>query len=255
MEHKLDLLENAVDSLREALIKFDEGSDTNLSAYKFSILHFSHFFELLFKYYVTQSHPLLIYKNPFSKKIKKENTIGLWEAIQFLKNEGKQITKDFSKDLEWMKKLRNDIEHFKFDMNVIEARRTLGRLIRATDEFIDEHDLLDISSKIGGQHLSIYNELNDEYKSHLNTARIAAKALTEDDGHGCIYCGEYDTAAKIGNKLVCQFCDQEEDLIHCCNCHLEYREDEMRVWNDDPEHHPHIDYICDYCHEYILGKD
>jgi hypothetical protein len=68
MKHELDLLENAIDSLKEALDKFKEGSDTNRRAYKFAILHYSHFLELLFKYYVSKSHPLLIYKNPFSKK-------------------------------------------------------------------------------------------------------------------------------------------------------------------------------------------
>lgn len=91
MKHKLDILDNAISSLREALLKYEEGSSNNLSAYKFAILHFSHFLELLFKHYVTLSHPLLIYKNPFSKNISKENTIGLWEAVQFLRNEGKLL--------------------------------------------------------------------------------------------------------------------------------------------------------------------
>lgn len=34
-----------------------------------AILHFSHFMELILKYYVTQAHPLLIYKNPFAKSL------------------------------------------------------------------------------------------------------------------------------------------------------------------------------------------
>lgn len=100
MELKLDLLANAIDSLREALEKFEQGSDQKVRAYKFSVLHLSHFLELLFKYHVSQSHPLLIYKNPFSKNIAKENTISLWDAIQFLKNEGADFSADFNKDLE-----------------------------------------------------------------------------------------------------------------------------------------------------------
>lgn len=95
VEHELDLLENAVDSLNEALRKYEEGLSGDLRAYKFAILHYSHFIELLFKYYVTESHPLLVYKNPFSKNIKKEKTIGLWEAIQFLKTKEKKLTCHF----------------------------------------------------------------------------------------------------------------------------------------------------------------
>jgi hypothetical protein len=144
LKHKLDLLENAIDSLREALSKYEEGEIKGPSAYKFAVLHFSHFFELLFKHHVAQSHPLLIYKNPFSKKIEKENTIGLWEAVQFLKNEGVDISPDFDNDLAWIKKLRNDIEHYKFELDAIEVRTTLGRLIRATNELNDYEGLIDI---------------------------------------------------------------------------------------------------------------
>ena len=85
ISHQLDLLENAVDSLNEALRQYDVGKSGSIRSYKFAILHFAHFLELLFKYYVTQSHPLLIYKNPFSKNIKSEKTIGLWEAVPVLK--------------------------------------------------------------------------------------------------------------------------------------------------------------------------
>lgn len=253
MKHELGLLENAIDSLREALQKFEEGSTTNISAYKFSILHFSHFFELLFKYYVTQAHPLLIYKNPFSKNIAKENTIGLWEAVQFLRNEGKEIDKDFNNDLEWMKRLRNQIEHYKFEMDVVEVRRTLGRLIRATSEFNDEHSLLDITTLLGPTHLKIFNELDDEYKSNLATARFEAKSKTQDGTHECYICGELNTAAIIDDKLECFFCGESEGILVCCQCRGKYRQEYMYVWND--EHPPDIDYMCEYCHADILSKD
>jgi DNA-directed RNA polymerase subunit RPC12/RpoP len=253
MKHKLDLLENAISSLREALLKFEEGSDKNLSAYKFAILHFSHFFELLFKHYVTLSHPLLIYKNPFSRNISRENTIGLWDAIQFLKNEGKEISQEFSSDLEWIKNLRNDIEHYKFELDVIDVRNVLGRLIRATDEFNEEHELIDVPSLIGGSHLSIYVTLGDEYKSKLATAKIKAKAESEDrEGHLCSFCGELGVAARIGSELHCKLCTGVETLYECFLCGHEYREDEISVWND--ENPPHVDYVCEYCQDHIMNK-
>lgn len=37
--HELDLLENALDSLAEALSKFEEGEDGEHKAYKFAVLH------------------------------------------------------------------------------------------------------------------------------------------------------------------------------------------------------------------------
>lgn len=254
MKHKLDLIDNAISSLREALLKYEDGSSENLSAYKFSVLHFSHFFELLFKHYVTLSHPLLIYKNPFSKKIERENTIGLWEAVQFLKNEGKPISTDFNKDLEWIKKLRNDIEHFRYELDAIEVRNVLGRLIRATDEFNDEHDLIYIPSLLGGSHLQTYTELGDYYKAKLATARHEAIGASEDgEAHLCGCCGESDVAAKIGKELHCKFCEEIEPLYECFHCGEEYTADEVSVWNDD--HPADISYMCEYCYDRIMNMD
>ena len=46
---ELNLFENAIDSLNEALIKYNEGQEGNTRAFKFCILHLSQFFELILK--------------------------------------------------------------------------------------------------------------------------------------------------------------------------------------------------------------
>ncbi len=253
MKHELGLLENAIDSLNEALRKFRAGENNDTRAYKFSILHFAHALELLFKYYVTQSHPLLIYKNPFSKNIGKENTIGLWDAVQFLKNEGKDISKDLSNDLEWIKSLRNNIEHHKFEMNVSEVRRSIGRLIRATMEFSSEYDFLDLQNKIDPDCKETFETLSDEYRASINEARAEAIDISEDgDAFDCNYCGERKTVALVGDILKCLFCKEEEAIVECCHCNVRFPESEVTVWND--EYPPHVDYICESCDSYIFSR-
>ncbi len=102
--HKLDLLENAIDSLNEALAKYKQAKAGDVKTYKFCVLHLSHFLELVLKHYVTLAHPLLIYKNPFAKKFDGESlTIGVQEAINFLLNEGRDLPDDFLSDLYWLK--------------------------------------------------------------------------------------------------------------------------------------------------------
>ena len=136
MNHKLDLLGNAMDSLEEALKKFEEGDAGDQKAYKFCVLHMAHFIELIFKHHITEKHPLLIYANPFAPKIDPATakTIGLWEAVNFINNEDKDaVSGDFKKDLDWLKRLRNDIEHHKFEMDVATARITIGRLFPRSD--------------------------------------------------------------------------------------------------------------------------
>ncbi len=244
--HKLDLLENAIDSFNEALRKYQDGLANDPKAYKFAILHFSHFLELLFKYYVAQSHPLLIYKNPFSKSIEKESTIGLWEAVQFLKNEGNDISTTFYQDLEWLKRLRNNIEHYRFEMDIPEARRTIGRLTQAMNEFNSNFSDFDLTDHVEPANLQIFEELADEYRAQLAHSRVEAKEQSEDgEGHYCTYCGNEETAALVMGTYICKFCEEEDSETNCCICGEPIRISDAITWND--EHAPHIDYVCEAC--------
>jgi prefoldin subunit 5 len=169
--HQLDLLDNAIDSLNEALAKYQQGQSGDVTAYKFCVLHLSHFLELVLKHYVTLAHPLLIYKNPFAKDFNDESqTIGLQEAINFLKNEGKDLSDQFLKDLAWLKKLRNRIEHYKFEMEVTEVKATIGRLVRAFVEFDQAHANLELDDLIETVQYELFLELADNYDFNLKKA-------------------------------------------------------------------------------------
>lgn len=166
-KHQLSLIENAIDSLNEALRKYNEGVSGNTKAFKFAVLHFCHFIELLLKHHVASFHRLLIYKNPFSKKIQNENTIGAFEAVQFLKNEGHDFPDKFSKDLEWFVKLRNNIEHYEFSLDIDEVKAVLGRLMRALSELSKIENGLDLKKHVEPKLLSSFETLADEYKARL----------------------------------------------------------------------------------------
>jgi hypothetical protein len=88
-KHKPDLRENAIDSFNEALNKYREGLRGNRATFKLTILHLAHSLELLFKYYVSKSHSLLIYKNPSARTSRKSKRSGIWDAVRFLANEGR----------------------------------------------------------------------------------------------------------------------------------------------------------------------
>lgn len=245
-KHKLDLRENAVDSFNESLTKYREGLAGNVKAFKFAILHLSHSLELLFKYYVSKSHPLLIYKNPFSKTIHKDATIGLWDAIQFLANEGRPLDKTFLADLEWLKKLRNDIEHYAFDMDVPTVRQTMGRLVQAINEFHQDVGDESIDEFVSKQNLPLFNELADEYERDLGNARADAKEQTQDGGvYECKFCGHEGTAAMIDKAVVCLYCKETYSLIRCCICGADERKSDAILWNDEED--GFTDYACAAC--------
>jgi tetratricopeptide (TPR) repeat protein len=256
--HQLDLLDNAIDSLNEALAKYQQAKAGDVKAYKFCVLHLSHFLELVLKHYVTLAHPLLIYKNPFAKSFDGESqTIGLQEAINFLKNEGRELSDKFLEDLQWLKKLRNRIEHHKFDMDVAQVESTIGRLISAFVEFDQAHENLGFDDLIDLKQYNLFLDLADNYDLNLkkaeNEVETACKINHDDSEFQVYHCDEcgHDTLIPDQDSETgyrCTFCGNEEsgDMeVRCGLCDMPWAKDLMRYldWTDDG----HYDYYCPRC--------
>jgi uncharacterized protein YutE (UPF0331/DUF86 family) len=271
--HQLDLLENALDSLAEALAKFKEGEAGDSKAYKFAVLHMAHFIELIFKHHVAEKHPLLLYKDPFAKKLDTAKTIGLWDAVNFIGNEtDASISAELRKDLEWVKDLRNQIEHHKFVMDVPQVRITLGRLFRSVLEFLEEHGDVDVEAEIPEATLGTFRQLADEYEFRRQDAIKEADAIEEADAAdpsdpdvepvrlGCPACDNPTLVkdAKSPSGYECIFCgNQESDDIpaYCDICGVHTTQGELDVWPPDDEH-GEPEYRCYYCSgRYHADKD
>ena len=178
--HTLDLLENALDSLAEARAKFEAGDAGDQKAYKFAVLQMAHFVELIFKHHIASKHSLLIYKDPFSKSVDKNKTITLWDAINFINNENSDaISIDLRSDLEWLKRLRNEIEHHKFTMDVAQVRTTLGRLFRSVIDFRKRFTAIDVEATIPTETLATFKVLSDEYERELQAALKEVRIPTQ----------------------------------------------------------------------------
>lgn len=265
---EFDLLDNAVDSLNEALSKYQEGIDGDEKAYKFCVQHLAHFLELILKYYVTKSHHLLIFKNPFAKEINSESqTIGLYEAINFLKNEGHDISEKFEKDIKWLKKLRNNIEHHKFSMEVAEVEDTIGRLMSAVVEFDESHENIDLSSYINSDQYDLFHSLASTYEGRLKKAKEEVDEVIngldpKEDNMNVYHCYECDHYTMIPDEnsrsgYRCTFCDNEEsdDIeVDCAICGAPWAKWQMSLldWSDTGQY----EYYCPYCtHDPDYVKD
>jgi chaperonin cofactor prefoldin len=251
-EIKLDLFDNAIDSLNEALVKYQEGKNGNEKAYKFCVLHLSHFLELLLKYYVSKNHPLLIYKNPFLKNVKKSQTIGLYEAINFLKNGGYDISPNFEKDMDWLKKLRNDIEHHTFSMDKNEVEKTIERLASAVVEFDELHEDINLSSYISTEQYDLFHRLAKNYEWQLKQAEKKVKEALESSDSDSVkrivyYCHECNHDTMIPNEesssgYKCAFCGNEESYDiekKCYRC--------GQLWANGLMSIDYDAYICPHC--------
>lgn len=250
--HKLDLLENAIDSLNEALAKFEEAEEEgNEKAYKFAVLHMSHFIELLLKHHVAQKHPLLIYTAPFAAKLDRNKTITLWDAVNFINNEAPDSVSDgFKKDLEWLKRLRNDIEHHKFFMDVAQTRNTLGRLFRSVLEFLESFSDIDLESHVSKETVETFKVLSDEYELRRRDAIKAADKIDDEQGPdptsgdftpARLDCPQCDNptlviSAESSTGFRCLLCENEnsgEIPSNCDICGAEETVGELVYWENE----------------------
>jgi hypothetical protein len=86
---------------------------------------------------------LLIYIYPH-KPAKDANTISLIQALQILKNDGVEITNEFEVDIKWLKDLRNNIEHYEFEIIEDRAEEYIGRIMSGILEFNSKYNYADI---------------------------------------------------------------------------------------------------------------
>lgn len=249
--HRLSLRENALDSLSEAVRKLVQAREGDDGAYKFAVLHCSHFLELLLKYAVARLHPLLLQRHPGSDKRNGE-TIGIWEAVRILERSGTPIDGLLKNDLGWFKELRNDIEHYEFELSPAEVRVAIGRLVRAAEELSTSFGMPALGPEVAADCREHFETLLDEERERVTNARL--DALKEDRPDGvdwCQYCGLKGTIVWRADTIYCHACKETEQIHLCCQCDSPTPERWCMVWNDD--HPPTIDYICEFCHDRIVG--
>ena len=298
MKIKIDIKSNAIDSLNESFAKYELGENGELKAFKFSILHLSHCIELVLKMYLQTLDENLVFRNCFrkgTKKAKEENvdllaafhlledegfdfenlikghsnpsTVNVAEALSVAKCEvctvtgGHFVDQDFENDIDWMKSLRNSIEHFEFEFTAKDVRLCIGRLVRGLDIFTDVFSIFNLEEEIGKDKYHIFEVLADEYEHTLREAKLEVQETKDAIFRGtrpkhqmfiewnvytCESCGNDtmipDSDSSTGYK--CTFCDNEEseDIeVDCDICGCPWPNGEMTSWIDT------YAYVCPRC--------
>jgi hypothetical protein len=265
----LNLLQNATDSLNEALSKYQQGENGDPKAFKFAIGHLNHFIELIFKHHIQEIHPLLIYKNPFAHRIEKDKTIGFWEALNFINNESDCISQEFREDLKWIKGLRNSIEHHEFTMDTQKVKDTCGRVFKALKEFHESTSNLNLGDHVDLEHHETYKILSDEYEAKLAEALKRADDLEiladipndEFDAIARCTCSEcgHDTFVIVDDSDTgyrCTFCNSEESEYMPVSCVCGVTDELGNMFSYLNEMTQEFEHRCYYCSgQHYADKD
>lgn len=300
MKFKFDIKANAIDSFNEALAKYEQGQDGDLKAFKFSITHLAHSIELVLKMYLQTLDNDLVFSKCYKEVLKrsKADETDLLSAFNALENEGTDFGKliqgqisphtvtveqalsiakcevcgitgnhfvdqDFIDDINWMKNLRNSIEHFEFEFTAKEVRLCVGRLVRGLAEFTDVFSLFDLDVEVGEDRIHTFKVLVDEYEHALSEANISVseqkhllfsgvrpkhQMFIEWNVYTCPSCGN-DTMipnddSSTGYRCTLENCENEEseDIeVDCDICGLPWSNGEMTSWEDT------YSYVCPRC--------
>lgn len=227
------IYQNAMDSLRigmEFFLKAD-----GYSSRKHAILTVFHAIELLLKERLAQTNPVLIYKNIDQKITEDSVTVGVREALARLDNLGLGIEVEERKLIESIQKIRNRIEHHRYDHNEKEDDAVIAASLkfilffvefafeRKLDDFIDAKLLGDINARV-----LEYSERNSlaEYRFTQWAKKqwpdwLESESDTPDEFPGtlpCPQCRQDWLVMGYHRKPICFWCNSSYDAERCGDC-------------------------------------
>ncbi|WP_424363079.1 hypothetical protein [Methylocystis parvus] len=168
------IYENAVDSLRIGMKFFLE--ERSYSNHKHAILTLFHAIELFLKERLAQANPLLIYKNIDVKIADDSQTVGVREALARLENLGLGVPADEKKIIEDIQRIRNRIEHHRYDHSEKEDNATIAASLKFIMYFVE----FALERKLDGHiEASILREINNRVFEYNERSALAEHRLHE----------------------------------------------------------------------------
>jgi hypothetical protein len=135
MKLRMSLLENSYDSLNESLRKTIE-ANRYPKAWKFALLNVVQTIELLLKERLRREHHLLVYKNVDQPP----NTVSLSLSVHRLQESlGIPLQSEDVAAIHKARRIRNEIQHFEFDIPVTEMEAVYSLLFEFASSFHREH--------------------------------------------------------------------------------------------------------------------
>lgn len=300
MKFSFDIKSNAIDSFNESLAKYEQGQAGDIKSFKFAITHLAHSIELVLKIYLQTLDEFIVFSKCFKEvekkaksdgvdllsafsKLKAErfdfekivqgipcpHTVNVEQALSVAMCEVCKITsnnfldQEFIDDINWMKDLRNSIEHYEFDFTPKEVRLCIGRLIRGLADFADLFSLFDLESEVGKDRFHVFEVLADEYSHFLAEANITVaeakrelfsgvrpkhQVFIEWNVYDCPSCGNStmipNRDSSTGYRCTFNGCGNEESEeieVDCDICGGAWPNGDMTSWEDTYTH------VCPRC--------
>lgn len=136
MKKQFGLIENAKESLEHAVDHLTRVRPVTPGDLKRAILDVTHVIELLLKEALYRVHPALIWEKIDEYPDEEKRTVSTELAVQRLEKIGKiKLSKENLEGIKTARKIRNNIEHYKFVFEEKETRLVIGKLLSMIFDF------------------------------------------------------------------------------------------------------------------------
>lgn len=230
---KFELLDNGIDSLKQG-IEFVLEYQADPSKLKIAILLLSQAVELILKERLQREHWSLIFKDIEKAGAENANTVSLEEARKRLERiAGVIIERDRWEPVEYLQKVRNNIQHFKVDLKFEAAISLVNDVIPFLTYFLRKHLEIDIKELLNGdnyQKLLEIDGINKELKINararidrcirrITGGRISKLADIVFEKLNCPICWE-NLYVFCPSELIskCELCGYEGGIATCSHC-------------------------------------
>ncbi|WP_369721323.1 hypothetical protein AB8Z38_30515 [Bradyrhizobium sp. LLZ17] len=230
------IYDNAVDSLRIGFEFFQE--ESSCSSRKHAILTVFHAIELFFKEHLSQINPVLIYKNMDARITDDSQTVGIREILVRFENVGLKLPPEQIEAIGKIQKIRNRIEHHRYDHNEEEDELVIAQALKVILYFTEFVLGRKIGDDIGADMHSAMNRRVLDYNEREGMARYRLEEWMKkewpdwnpmerdcDEFGGTFDCPVWrQSYLAIGyhDKPFCFHCNAEVDAANCEDCGRTY---------------------------------
>jgi len=223
---RLELLENAIDSMIHGLQHYVDGK-RDASNYKFAILHIAQSVELILKERLRQEHWVLIYDKV--EKPNKSRTIDFETAVARLQSICNLSLDKYIDGLRGLRNARHEIEHYKVSLSEQEAAALIGSNIPFLMQFLEDELKTTLQEHIDEETWQELLNILDVFSKAIEKAREEREQVLtgqEKDQEypriiECPQCGlEYLVVRGRGDKKAqCLLCKHVSELEECIRCY------------------------------------
>jgi hypothetical protein len=265
----LGLEENAIDSLVHAVEHFlDDEKPTNI---KYSILHLFHAVELFLKARLAKFDQNLIFKKNYPDK-----TINFDETIKLLKDKGVALLEQDKRDLNELKLIRNQIEHYRIQHNRNDVEDYLGRAFHFLESFLQQQLGISLKEHLDEVDENAYKTLSMAYFFYFKRMSDNGISFHPEDAPTFHYCDNCQEEAIVvpdprtsDSSTYCFCCFSRYVVNYCPMCEgqiLNYdsidraathvEQPEESAWDDDSEETDWPSHwgFCENCNDRIMSS-